>query len=556
MRAKSSGDFLKRGASRIQTVPDLSALSSTNELASVASARHHLKRETEEELEDSSLEIDSDPETEPSNVIHSENNKEKKRQRKPINPFYPSSMKMRNSFDRRRWAHLFPLRDDGTPIYDHWFEMNSQQQQVSYESHKKTLLESISSTLDENTSISTAGVAWKSLTIPACLPLTTDFYPSEKLFGKYFKETKYNLIISAIREQYGNINMDHSKIKPLREVFQELVGHRLAMGFQIVQTKAPEKTEKTEKQNQVNYKSSNKYTLSLGLTYHDIEYVADQDNDSIVVKILIPEKKRSEQKVEYMYRFMVPESSTYNISDCSLCCKTSDSINWNQLDSYICIQGNGSLSPKELQKCWRQRLYLIPIAYKNGQTVTGIITQMMNENKRSGFDIYLPKTLEEQKAYRENYFFKFMDYLNKLMRADERRVNLVAAPVKSMVSPRDELYVAIGQFKKGIDVDGNRERVRKIFQSVYVPPMIEHKNGIPFINPKKDIPLRCFVSAEATWWCMNNVLGIDSEREAVEFLQHMLDFKIIAHISDNLKTFVHGFYLYYFYDIDPSSGKF
>ena len=309
----------------------------------------------------------------------------------------------------------------------------------------------------------------------------------------------------------------------------------------------------------VTNKSSSKYTLSLGLTYHDIEYVADQENDSIEVKILYPEKKRSDEKIErkYMYRFMVPESTTYNISDCNLCCKTFDDINWNQLDSYICIQGNGSLSPRELQKCWRQRLYLIPIAYKNGTPTTGLITQTMNESdsKSPRFDVYQPKSIDELKAYRENYFFKFMDYLNKLTRADERRVNLVAAPLKSMPTPRDELYAAIGVFKKGRNAEANRARVRLIFQSVYVPAMIEAKNGIPFINAKKDIPVHCFVSAEATWWAMNNVACIDSERDAVEFLQHMLDFGIIMHISDNLKTFVHGFYLYYFYDIDASIGE-
>ena len=210
--------MIKRGASRIYTVHDLSSLSVTGEQTV---PRHHMKsRDVDEDLEDSSLEIDSDPETEPMSTLQSDA-KEKKRHKKSINPFYPSSIKMRNSFDRRRWAHLFPLRDDGTPIYDHWIEMNAQQQVCEPKKSAKGLYAfEVSTTMDENTWISTAGVAWKSLTIPACLPLTTDFYPSEKLFSKYFKEKKYNLIISAIREQYGNINMDHSKIKPLKEVFQ------------------------------------------------------------------------------------------------------------------------------------------------------------------------------------------------------------------------------------------------------------------------------------------------------------------------------------------------
>ena len=69
------------------------------------------------------------------------------------------------------------------------------------------------------------------------------------------------------------------------------------------------------------------------------------------------------EKENYWYRFQVPDSKTYDISYIKTARKNTDAIKWNDIDSYICIQGNGSLTPSELKKCWRQRIYLIPIMY-------------------------------------------------------------------------------------------------------------------------------------------------------------------------------------------------
>jgi hypothetical protein len=37
-----------------------------------------------------------------------------------VNPFAPSLLNPINSFEQRRWAHTFLLRNDGTPILSHW----------------------------------------------------------------------------------------------------------------------------------------------------------------------------------------------------------------------------------------------------------------------------------------------------------------------------------------------------------------------------------------------------------------------------------------------------
>lgn len=46
--------------------------------------------------------------------------------RRKVNPFTPSASKPKMSFERRRWVHAFPLRSDGTPIYQHWTTVQTQ----------------------------------------------------------------------------------------------------------------------------------------------------------------------------------------------------------------------------------------------------------------------------------------------------------------------------------------------------------------------------------------------------------------------------------------------
>ena len=107
----------------------------------------------EDEFADSSLELDSECEqmTSTSDFNGSTSSKasnNNKRMTAIVNPFAPSSHKPRMSFERRRWAHAFALASDGSPIYHHW--------------------------TNKSGTFMRLGVAWKSLTTPACLPLVSD----------------------------------------------------------------------------------------------------------------------------------------------------------------------------------------------------------------------------------------------------------------------------------------------------------------------------------------------------------------------------------------------
>ena len=44
-------------------------------------------------------------------------------------------------------------------------------------------------------------VDWKSLTIPACLPVTTDYFPDERLLNRYYKVHNYELFIGEENDE-------------------------------------------------------------------------------------------------------------------------------------------------------------------------------------------------------------------------------------------------------------------------------------------------------------------------------------------------------------------
>lgn len=397
------------------------------------------------------------------------------------NPFMPSQLKKRMSTQRRPWAHIFPLSEDGSPIFPnevrHEKPVNPDLNDMEIDIHSSASHESnnilkqkslnvagvsgvesntsihnsmakvspdsagiyanqqkkksIGSTSligtsnkigaksnwevsnDETMAIVKTGVAWKSLTTPACLPLTTDFSPSKDTWdNKFVRSSDYTLLLDVIREQYQYTTNQNTKKIKMTQVFQELMGHRLAMGFQLVVTKdyytkknnentgnggstgqsnntsgtqtpgagttnVTSTTVSKAAKNQGNWFTTNPlnyYKLSLGRMFHELYLMHDQSTNSHSIKVEIYTPKEEQSKdltIEYRYRFQVPDSRDYNVSFCEISRKNVRALKqiWNPIDCYICIQGNGSLLPTDLARFWRQRIYMIPLMYVSPKSI-------------------------------------------------------------------------------------------------------------------------------------------------------------------------------------------
>ncbi|PKU35757.1 hypothetical protein llap_13937 [Limosa lapponica baueri] len=150
-------------------------------------------------------------------------------QRALINPFAPSRMPMKLTSNRRRWMHTFPVGPSGEAIQIHhqtrqnMAEMQGNGQQDTTHSsaellelayHEATGSDAWTQGMNLKTqnrdsledavsnSPDPIGVDWKSLTTPACLPLTTDYFPDRQSLQNDYTEGCYDLLPEADIDRY------------------------------------------------------------------------------------------------------------------------------------------------------------------------------------------------------------------------------------------------------------------------------------------------------------------------------------------------------------------
>ena len=120
------------------------------------------------------------------------------------------------------------------------------------------------------------GVDWKSLTIPACLPITTDYFPDDRSLQIDYVVADYSLLPDDVNADYAQQRAVYRQPLTTRQVFLEIVSQRLAQGFQLIIRPKDEKAEKTSVINSSIIKSNatqdetEEYLLSIGRIFHRI----------------------------------------------------------------------------------------------------------------------------------------------------------------------------------------------------------------------------------------------------------------------------------------------
>lgn len=69
---------------------------------------------------------------------------------------------------------------------------------------------------------------WKSLTIPACLPITTDYFPDKRSLQNDYLVSDYNLLPDDVNADFAQNRAIYKEPLTTTEVFKELVSQRLA----------------------------------------------------------------------------------------------------------------------------------------------------------------------------------------------------------------------------------------------------------------------------------------------------------------------------------------
>ncbi|XP_043673344.1 GATOR complex protein Iml1 isoform X9 [Vespula pensylvanica] len=559
-----------------------------------------------------------------------------------INPFDPSHVTIKLTSNRRRWSHIFPKGPTGVLIQQHHYQaiptqshpepqsdttstlsgspmeqittisnphhISRSASQIGFQDHTKgkfqrinliggdrvsntnssgtnkslTLLWGATGEQEWTPALTTAiiGVDWKSLTIPACLPITTDYFPDKRSLQNDYVVSDYNLLPDDVNADFAQQRAVYKKPLTTAEVFKELVSQRLAQGFQLILlppinknqsntpgsgTSAPISSVMRGRQTESEPKEE--YLLSIGRIFHKISLYGN----SITVTRYRPRHPYPPFNIHYRYRFHAPHHDTYEVSWVSFTTEKLENYNWNYLDHYICTRGHTDFALVETLKYWRFRVFLLPM--------NNFATRKILEGS-SKCDIYTPASAAEQASLMDGFLRFIEGWLNKIRRPHpnknwERHVVNTAVAARTCldtprhvpnrsgskvmdrgrVSPASEAVLPLALEQQQQDhfetnEDSANMELTKLKSNATNAEILEAmkhpQTGVGFLTQHPSLPSQTFVSADAVQWLSNNTEGGVTVESAINTIKGMIQETLICHASgDFSKPFILGFYLYH-----------
>ncbi|XP_063000132.1 GATOR1 complex protein DEPDC5 isoform X2 [Elgaria multicarinata webbii] len=396
-------------------------------------------------------------------------------QRALINPFAPSRMPMKLTSNRRRWMHTFPVGPSGEAIQIHhqtrqnMAEMQGSGQRdgthssaellelayheaagrhgvsrhpddsasylsfsgmedrprlpvgsrstgVNVRIQSKDSLESpVSNSLDPMPGFCcTVGVDWKSLTTPACLPLTTDYFPDRQSLQNDYTEGCYDLLPEADLDRRDEEGVQMTA----QQVFEEFICQRLMQGYQLIVQSKPQKPAAAAQPplsssplysrglvSRNRPEEEDQHWLSMGRTFHKVVL----KDKIITVTRYLPKYPYESAQINYTYS-LCPSHSDSEFFSCwvEFSHERLEEYKWNYLDQYICSAGSEDFSLIESLKFWRTRFLLLPACIS--------ATKRIMEGE-AHCDVYGGKARSDEEEWQLlDGFIRFVEGLNRIRR--------------------------------------------------------------------------------------------------------------------------------------------
>jgi hypothetical protein len=269
--------------------------------------------------------------------------------------------------------------------------------------------------------------------MPACLPITTDFFPDKRTLNQDYVTYGYNLLpedqsSDLLQQRCYRGEEDIKNHLPLTtiQVYLELICQRLQQGFQIILL--PNSTIARS----ISCKDGEKYeyTMSIGRIFHELK-LAER---TIYVTNYHPRHPYPVIKIHYCYRIRTPDNETYGVSWVDFTSEKLETYKWNYLDNYICMRADGEYELTEGLKYWRFRLLMIPTMQSITKT---IIDKYLSGEDDYRCDLYHDFTAAEKIQLQEG-FIKYLEIINRIRRPPTcRKVKVeTRKPVNLQSGPR------------------------------------------------------------------------------------------------------------------------
>ena len=275
----------------------------------------------------------------------------------------------------------------------------------------------------------TTGVDWKSLVMPACLPITTDFLPDKRTLQQDYVTYGYNLLpedqsADLLQQRCYRGEEDAKYHQPLStiQVYLELICQRLQQGFQIILLPNSTKNGSIDRKAIEKYE----YAMSIGRIFHELKL----DEKTIYVTNYHPRHPYPVIKIHYCYRIRTPDNETYGVSWVDFTSEKLETYKWNYLDNYTCMRADGEYELREGLKYWRFRLLMLPSMQSITKT---IIDKYLSGEDDYPCDLYHDLTADEKIQLQEG-FIKFLEIINRMRRPPNARKALVKSESRKSMS--------------------------------------------------------------------------------------------------------------------------
>uniref|UniRef100_A0A8C2YCB3 GATOR1 complex protein DEPDC5 n=1 Tax=Coturnix japonica TaxID=93934 RepID=A0A8C2YCB3_COTJA len=327
-------------------------------------------------------------------------------QRALINPFAPSRMPMKLTSNRRRWMHTFPVGIN--------FKTQNKDSSEDAVSNSSDPILTLSAPPVVPGFCCTVGVDWKSLTTPACLPLTTDYFPDRQSLQNDYTEGCYDLLPEADMDRRDEEGVQMTA----QQVFEEFICQRLMQGYQIIVQPKPQKPATTVPPplsssplysrglvSRNRPEEEDQYWLSMGRTFHKVTL----KDKIITVTRYLPKYPYESAQINYTYS-LCPSHSDSEFVSCwvEFSHERLEEYKWNYLDQYICSAGSEDFSLIESLKFWRTRFLLLPACIS--------ATKRIMEGEVH-CDVYGDKPRSDEEEWQLlDGFIRFVEGLNRIRR--------------------------------------------------------------------------------------------------------------------------------------------
>ncbi|KAI2620612.1 vacuolar membrane-associated protein IML1 [Hypoxylon sp. NC1633] len=360
---------------------------------------------------------------------------------------------------------------------------------------------------------------WKSLSCPAAVPLTTEYFPTQAQFNTEYQRQPYNI------SQEIDDELTESP-KSRAEFLRELVNTRFSHGFQVVIGPSVAKAFDQKAVRIADVFSIDKTVgdgtsifMSVGNTIHQLSCVNGTEVEvNIYVRKPTEPSSHMDQSSAYRPAIRTLLDNTYHTVDVDIMTPKPER-NWNYIDSYLA--GHTDEMTENL-RFWRARFVLIPMRARTPPAPTA-------RNEDDEEEVRLEGIKRLAQLWQRHRFLPPSE--RQFQSADARRRD--PNPLDIVYKTEDSSVVIAAELetlplfenleathRKGLVSD--KERFSKSnFNVAALAEAIQQPADLGGIRMQTRrwhfrIHYHCFIGSDMTTWLLDNFEDLESREEAVE----------------------------------------